>query len=54
MYGGSCNSSRSDIVKCMLCGENVCRDGGGGVGGEGGGGDGGGGGGQEKNNHIHY
>ena len=30
--GGSCNSCRSDTVKCMLCGEDSCRGGGDGVG----------------------
>ena len=30
--GGSCKSCRSDIVRCILCGEDGCHNGGGGVG----------------------
>ena len=39
--GGSCDCCRSAIVKCMMCGEGGCEDGGddGGSGGSGGGGD---------------
>ena len=39
--GGSCNSCRSDIVRCILCGEDCCRGGGGDFGGYGGCGTGG-------------
>ena len=56
--GGSCNSCRSAIVKCMMCGEYGGEGGGDCVGGCGGvfviGSGSGGGGGQETNHTKHY
>ena len=52
--GDSGNSCKSDIVKCMLCGEDGCCDGGGGGDGGGSGGGGDGSGRREQRHHNHY